>query len=154
MDLTREEAININNNKCNEGVISYIEGVGPLYERNITFLTKKSKTRNTETFIMTHRENLLDAYLLEKERELEEMRRREHAISWLELIQQEQAKAIQKRLQKKQEKIIKKRLKQQQQQQQQENKYNDELIFKFDEPEHNQNHYKNALKSLMRLSRF
>jgi len=143
MILTREEAININNNKCNEGVISYIEGVGPLYERNITFLTKKGKTRNTETFIMTNRANLLDAYLVEKEKKLEEIRRRENAISWAELIEQEQARAFQKRLQKKQKKIIKRRL---EQQQQQENKYNDDLIFKMDEPNNYSKHYNNALK--------
>jgi hypothetical protein len=153
MNLTREEAIIINNNKCNEGVISYIEGVGPLYERNIAFLTKKNKTRNTETFIMINRANLLDAYLLEKKRELEEIRRRENAISWVELIEQEKAKALQKSLQKKQAKIIKRRL-EEQQQKKQENKYNDDLIFKFDEPLHKTNHCKNALNYLLKLSRF
>jgi len=137
MSLTREEAINMNADKCNQGVITFIAGVGPLYERNIRFLTKMGKTRNTETFIMTNRTNLLDAYLLEKEREEEEIRRRDNAITWVELIQQEETRAVRRRLERERE------------------KYNDDLIFKFDEPTHKQtNHYKKALKSLMRLARF
>jgi len=141
MSLTREEAINMNANKCNQGVITFIAGVGPLYERNITFLTKMAKTRNTETFIMTNRSNLLDAYLLEKEKEEENIRRRENAITWAELIQQEEARRVRRHLERERER---------------ENNYNDDLIFKIDQPTHNKpkNHYKKALKSLMRLARY
>ncbi len=148
MSLTREEAIIINNNKCNEGIISYIEGVGPLYERNITFLTKKGKTQNTETFIMTNRMNILDAYLLEKKRELEEIRRKENAISWAKLIEQERVNSIKKRLKQKQARIIQRRLEQEQEQKQ--NKYNDDLIFKMDDTNQYSNtyskHYNTAFK--------
>jgi hypothetical protein len=137
MSLTREEAIHMNAYKCNQGVITHIAGVGPLYERNVTFLTKMGKTRNTETFIMTNRTNLLDAYLLEREKEEEEIRRKKNAITWAELIQQEEARAVRRRLERERE------------------KYNDDLIFKMDQPTHKQtNHYKKALKSLMRLARF
>ena len=137
MSLTREEAIHMNADKCRQGVITHIAGVGPLYERNVTFLTKMGKTRNTETFIMINRSNLLDAYLAEREKEEEEIRRRENAITWAELIQQEEAMAVRRRLERERE------------------KYNDDLIFKFDEPNYKiKNHYKKALKSLMRLARF
>jgi len=136
MSLTREEAINMNLDKSNQRVISYITGVGPLYEKNVTFLTKKSKTRNTQTFIMTNRTNILDAYLVEKEREEEEMRRRENAITWAELIEQEEARALRRRLEKE--------------------KYNDDLIFKIDEPtaKEKHNHYKKALKAWMKIGLF
>jgi len=136
MSLTREEAINMNLDKSNQRVISYITGVGPLYEKNVTFLTKKSKTRNTQTFIMTNRTNILDAYLLEKEREEEEIRRRENAITWAELIEQEEARALRRRLEKE--------------------KYNDDLIFKIDEPtaKEKHNHYKKALKAWMKIGLF
>ena len=137
MSLTREEAIHMNADKCRQGVITHIAGVGPLYERNVTFLTKMGKTRNTETFIMINRSNLLDAYLAEREKEEEEIRRRENAITWAELIQQEEARAVRRRLERERE------------------KYNDDLIFKMDQPIHKTtNHYKKALKSLMRLARF
>jgi hypothetical protein len=140
MSLTREEAINMNLDKTNQRVISYITGVGPLYERNVTFLTKKSKTRNTQTFIMTNRTNILDAYLVEKEREEEEIRRRENAITWAELIEQEEARALRRRLEKEKEK----------------EKYKDDLIFKIDEPtaKEKHNHYKKALKAWMKIGLF
>ena len=136
MSLTREEAINMNLDKSNQRVISYITGVGPLYEKNVTFLTKKSKTRNTQTFIMTNRTNILDAYLVEKEREEEEIRRRENAITWAELIEQEEARVLRRRLEKE--------------------KYNDDLIFKIDEPtaKEKHNHYKKALKAWMKIGLF
>jgi len=177
MTLTREQAIMLNQNKLNAGIISYIEGIGPLYERDVSFLTKNRKTQNTDTFIMTNRNNLLDAYLLEKERKLKENRRKENAFTWADLIEQEKAKAIQKRVNKQREKkrqIEQREVERQQQLERQRQREierqkqlesdpydysddeddEDELFFQLDEPKHKSNHYKKMLKSLMRLSRF
>jgi len=72
-NLTREQAIQMNKEKCKEGVVTYITGISPVYERHLdTFVTMGTKHRTTETFIMLNREYLLNAYLLTPSEEKDE----------------------------------------------------------------------------------
>jgi hypothetical protein len=72
-NLTREQAIQMNKEKRKEGVVTYITGISPVYERHLdTFVTMGTKHRTTETFIMLNREYLLNAYLLTPSEEKDE----------------------------------------------------------------------------------
>ena len=61
--LTRQQAILHSRERQSEGIITYITGISPVLEKHLTsFLTKGSKTHNTETFIIMNRVVLLEAY--------------------------------------------------------------------------------------------
>jgi hypothetical protein len=57
-NITREDAIKLNREKCNNPVISYTNK-NPIYEKSIGFMAKHGKIRNTETFIITNRNNIM-----------------------------------------------------------------------------------------------
>ena len=58
-NITREDAIKLNCEKCNNPLISYTKLNGPIYEKSIEFMAKNGKIRNTETFIITNRSNIM-----------------------------------------------------------------------------------------------
>jgi len=69
--MLREMAVELNREKTENMVIGYIKE-GPIYERNVTgFMAKRGKISNTDTFIMTNRENIMT--LIQENERREEM---------------------------------------------------------------------------------
>jgi hypothetical protein len=69
--MSREMAVELNREKAENMVIGYIKE-GPIYEKNVTgFMTKRGKISNTDTFIMTNRENIMT--LIQENERREEM---------------------------------------------------------------------------------
>lgn len=71
--ISREMAIELNREKSENMVISYMKE-GPIYERNMSrFMTKRGKISNTDTFIMTNLSNIMALIQENKRREEMEM---------------------------------------------------------------------------------
>jgi len=69
--MSREMAVELNREKAENMVIGYIKE-GPIYEKNVTgFMAKRGKISNTDTFIMTNRENIMT--LIQENERREEM---------------------------------------------------------------------------------
>jgi hypothetical protein len=69
--MSREMAVELNREKAENMVIGYIKE-GPIYEKNVTgFMAKRGKISNTDTFIMTNRQNIMT--LIQENERREEM---------------------------------------------------------------------------------
>lgn len=62
-ELSRDEAIQMNRNKCKNPIFTYCKNCDLIANR-LYFITKNTKTANTDTFIHMHRELIVESHAI------------------------------------------------------------------------------------------
>jgi hypothetical protein len=100
-EITRKTAIEMNNNRLKNQVLLYIKDEGPIYKKDINFISKNIKRSNTETFIIMNRSNIALANkdaLSELQHKNRVKKYKEEALKWSNMIEIQKQKNEEKLL--------------------------------------------------------
>jgi len=60
-EFSRDEAIRMNRHKCENPLLTYSQEKGNIWAKNTTFISKNTKTANTNTFIRQYSNDIAEA---------------------------------------------------------------------------------------------